>query len=196
MDELAAEAGITKPILYSHFGDRAGMAAALAERTADVLIEEVTGALRDGAASGSSRVVIRSAIAAFCDFIEREPSLYRFLVRNTFDGGYPLSSCLATEVATRITKLLGGALREAGADSGGAEPWAFGAVGLSFAGAEWWLERRTMSKGDLVDYLTMLLWGGFAGAGLHRLELGAGGRQRPVSSNVTSLDRRRSASDA
>ena len=32
MDEIAAEAGITKPILYSHFGDKAGLVHALAER--------------------------------------------------------------------------------------------------------------------------------------------------------------------
>ena len=32
MDEIAAEAGITKPILYSHFGDKAGLVTALSGR--------------------------------------------------------------------------------------------------------------------------------------------------------------------
>ena len=32
----------------------------------------------------------------------------------------------------------------------------------------WWLERRTMSKDDLVNYLTQLLWSGLSGAGLER----------------------------
>ena len=58
--------------------------------------------------------------------------------------------------------------RRAGADSGAAEPWAFAIVGMTFAGASWWLERRTMSKDDLVNYLTQLLWSGLSGAGLDR----------------------------
>jgi hypothetical protein len=61
---------------------------------------------------------------------------------------------------------LGSALRRAGADSGPAEPWAFAIVGMTFGGAAWWLQRRTMSKDDLVGYLTQLLWSGLAGAGL------------------------------
>src|SRR4029450_7094161 len=45
MDELAAEAGITKPILYSHFGDKAGLVTALAERVAGQLNAAVIGGL-------------------------------------------------------------------------------------------------------------------------------------------------------
>lgn len=166
MDELAAEAGITKPILYSHFGDRAGLADALAERTADMLIRAIAGALRDAAKTESALEITQSAIQAFCDFIEREPNIYRFLVRATFDDADPVSSRLATEVASRIAVLLGHGLRETGGDSGAAEPWAFGMVGMAFAGGEWWLGRRTMSKQDLVNYLTQLIWGGLSGAGL------------------------------
>lgn len=200
MEELATEAGITKPILYSHFGDRAGLAEALAGRTADRLVVAIEDALREASATANSaEVVTRSAIQAFCDFIEREAGIYRFLVRTTFDGPFPLSSHLATEVAARITKMLGRALREVGADSGAAEPWAFGAVGLSFAGAEWWAQRRTMTKGDLVEYLTQLLWGGFSGAGLDRLDLRdaretgeppSSPEDTPRSSNITRLANR------
>ena len=36
--------------------------------------------------------------------------------------------------------------------------------------AEWWLDKKTMAKDELVDYLTQLVWGGLAGAGLDRLQ--------------------------
>ena len=39
MEEIAAEAGITKPILYRHFGDKDGLHEALAER----YVEELEG---------------------------------------------------------------------------------------------------------------------------------------------------------
>lgn len=174
MDQLAAEAGITKPILYSHFGDRAGLAQALAERTSEQVIAAVNGALQSAAATGSPQAVARAGIKAFSDFVERDPNVYRFLVQNTFGYTHPMSSRLLTEIASRIAKLLGRALRDAGADSGAAEPWAFGMVGLAFAGTEWWMERRMMPKADLVEYLTALLWNGLSGVGLGELEVARG----------------------
>ena len=166
MDEIAAEAGITKPILYSHFGDKAGLVQALAERVARQLNHTVTEALTR---SGEPRDVVASTIEAFCTFIEGETELYRFLVqtaRHDVDGSGPR---LLTDIGSQISVSLGGALRRAGADSGAAEPWAFAIVGMTFGGAAWWLHRRTMSKDDLVGYLTQLLWSGLAGAGLDQL---------------------------
>ena len=83
-----------------------------------------------------------------------------------------------TDIGSQIAVALGGALRRAGADSGAAEPWAFAIVGMTFAGAGWWLERRSMSKDDLVGYLTQLLWSGLSGAGLEPPARG-GRRRRP-----------------
>src|ERR671910_3007459 len=37
MDEIASEAGITKPVLYRHFGDKDGLYKALTERYVDDL---------------------------------------------------------------------------------------------------------------------------------------------------------------
>jgi AcrR family transcriptional regulator len=149
MDELAAEAGITKPILYSHFGDKAG------------LVTELS-------AHRSPREVVRSTIAAFCTFIEDEPELYRFLVQSAMYRPSRTRTRMASGISNSIAISLGGALRRVGADSGAAEPWAFAIVGMTFAGASWWLERRTMSKDDLVNYLTQLLWSGLSGAGLEQ----------------------------
>lgn len=169
MEELAAEAGITKPILYSHFGDRAGLADALAERTANLLIVTLGSSLREAAKSGNPRDVVGFAFEAFCSFIESEPSIYRFLVRSSLDEPNPVSSRLVTQIASRISAQLGHGMRLAGVDSGPAEPWGFAIVGMGFVAAEWWLDRRTMSKDDLIDYLTRLVWGGLAGAGMDRL---------------------------
>jgi AcrR family transcriptional regulator len=49
MDELAAEAGVTKPILYTHFGDKSGLATAIADRFAFDLVEEVLASFSAGA---------------------------------------------------------------------------------------------------------------------------------------------------
>src|SRR5437763_1568648 len=45
MDAIAAEAGVTKPIIYRHFGDRVGLASALAEQFGSQLVAELDHAL-------------------------------------------------------------------------------------------------------------------------------------------------------
>lgn len=167
MDDIATEAGVTKPILYSHFGDKAGLVSALAARVAARVNRTVTEAL---SRSDEPSVVVSSTIEAFCAFIEDEPQLYRFLVQSAKHGSDVSGPRLMSDIASQIAVVLGGALRRVGADSGAAEPWAAAIVGMAFGGASWWVERRSMSRHDLVSYLSQLLWSGLAGAGLGVLE--------------------------
>jgi AcrR family transcriptional regulator len=167
MDELAAEAGTTKPILCSHFGDKAGLAGALAVRVAAELNEAI------GVSLGQvrhPREVVRSTIDAFCTFIETQNALYRFLVKAAM--AYPdkrSRSKLIAGFADQIAGVLGDALHLAGADVRAAEPWSYAIVGMTLSAGEWWLDYQTMSKDDLVSYLTQLLWSGLDGAGLAKL---------------------------
>lgn len=176
MDEIAAEAGITKPILYSHFGDKAGLVHGLAGRVAGQLNRAVSDAL---SSAGKPAEVVSSTIEAFCTFIESEPELYRFLVQSARYEADNAGPRLMSDIGSEVAVTLGSALRQAGADSGAAEPWAFAIVGMVFGGAGWWLERRSMSKADLVGYLSQLLWTGLAGAGLDRPEQRAPGAEAP-----------------
>lgn len=193
MDELAAEAGITKPILYSHFGDKAGLAQALTVRVA----AELDGAISSSLSQASTpEQIVSSTIGAFCTFIETRNDLYRFLIQTSISNPDKRARTkLIADFANQISLVLGGALRQVGADSGAAEPWSFAIVGMTLASGEWWLDRRSMSKDDLVSYLTQLLWSGLAGAGLDKLgiqgQLGGGGEAaaegEPEAANVTPL---------
>jgi AcrR family transcriptional regulator len=68
-------------------------------------------------------------------------------------------------MAAVFARTLGDALRRAGFDAGGAEPWAHALVGLGVSTAEWWLERQTMSKDAVADYLTAFIWHALDGIG-------------------------------
>jgi len=175
MDELAAEAGITKPILYSHFGDRAGLARALADRNANRLIGVLRESMASATGQGDPRGVVAAALEAFCTFVEKDPEIYRFLVQSSLGEPNPVTSRLVTGVAAEVAVMIGGGLHIAGLGAGPAEPWAFAIVGMGFVTAEWWLERQAtadaISKTELVDHLTQLVWGGLAGAGLEGLHL-------------------------
>lgn len=168
MDDIAAEAGLSKPILYSHFGDKAGLAAALADRYLSALIPPV---LASFTGSAAPKDMVRSAIDVFIEFVERDPDVYRFLVRGVpADRRSFIEQRVVAEFGLRIAQVLRSAMRAAGADSGPAELWAFSILGTVLAGAEWWLARPSMSRGDLVDYLAGFVWGGLGAGGVAGLD--------------------------
>lgn len=160
MDAIAREAGVTKPIVYKAFGDREGLTGAVAERFAG----ELAGALEEAIGrAADDRERVAGAIDAYLGFIERDPAIVRFLVHRGLadveESGVSLSS-FVRHVAALITQSLGEAMRERGLDSGAAEPWAYAIVGAVHLAGDWWLERRTMPRRRLVDYLTALVWNG------------------------------------
>jgi AcrR family transcriptional regulator len=163
MDALAAEAGVTKPILYRHFGDRSGLIKALAERFADELIDHLTEALER---PGTPQETIAATIDAFVGFIEEEPQIYAFLTHQAFPDDPDEIVGIMRRVAQRVAVVLGEGLRQAGLDSGAAEPWAHGIVGMVHLAGHWWVGHRTMPRARLVEYLTTLLWSGLSGVGV------------------------------
>jgi AcrR family transcriptional regulator len=161
MDVIAAEAGVTKPIVYRHFGDRVGLASALAEQFGAALVAELDDALTQDL---PPEQLLRATIDTYLAFVERDPQLYSFLIgRLGAPVGTDVANGLVGQVGSRVALVLGEQLRTLGIDSGPAEPWAFGIVGMVHLAGDWWLERRTMTRARLVDDITALLWTGLGG---------------------------------
>jgi AcrR family transcriptional regulator len=159
MEVIAAEAGVTKPIVYRHFGDRSGLVAALAKRFSDDLMGTLQSSLvRDA----EPRDLLVGTIDAYLAFVEREPNLYRFVVQHV-DGGAEEVTGFVRRVAQEVAVVLGERLRQVGYDSGAAEPWAYSLVGMVHLAGDWWVERGAMPRARLVEYLTTLVWDGMAG---------------------------------
>lgn len=157
MDEIAAEAGITKPILYRHFGDKDGLYEALAER----YIEELAQAIRPAGQTGNARSRLAAGIDAYLSYIEREPERYRFLLDAVARPG--ASSLLADFRRGQVADCAGAAvdnLRRAGFDPEIGELWAHCVSGMVRSAGIWWLETRSLSRKQLAEHLTALLWEG------------------------------------
>lgn len=169
MEDLARAAGVTKPILYRHFGHRDGLTAALATRFADGLQSTLLAAMGSGS---DARETLVKTIDAYLSFVERDPEVYRFLVRHLSATPEPGAEDLSVgnflrQVGNQVAVVVGEQMRAAKVDSGGAEPLAHGIVGMVHAAGDWWLERQTMPRERVVQYVVDLLWGGMAtGLGL------------------------------
>jgi AcrR family transcriptional regulator len=161
MSQIAAEAGVTKPILYRHFGDKGGLYQAIAEFYVRTLMDRLRDALQS---QTDPQELITATIEAYLAFVESEPQAYRFLMHRAISERPEAQETVQQfirQVATEVAVILGEELRRLGLDSGGAEPWAHGMVGMVQLAGDWWLENRSMPRQRLVSYLADLLWGGF-----------------------------------
>lgn len=163
MEDVAAAAGVTKPVLYRHFEDKADLYVALGQRGTELLFERLMPAINAELAPVPR---IRMALNAFFTVIEEHPNLYRLLARNSF-ADKPVDADVVAEdkevIATALTALLGDYMRMFNMDSGAAEPWAYGIVGMVQNTGEWWLDKRTMSRDSVVEYLTQIIWAAIDG---------------------------------
>jgi AcrR family transcriptional regulator len=163
MEDVAAEAGVTKPVLYRHFDDKADLYVALGQRGTEILFQRLIPAINAELAPVRR---IRMALDAFFTVIEEHPNLYRLLARGSFQDKAADSDVVAEDkalIATALTALLGDYMRMLNMDSGAAEPWAHGIVGMVQNTGEWWLDHRSMGRDSVVEYLTQIIWAAIDG---------------------------------
>ena len=70
---------------------------------------------------------------------------------------------LRSSIATTLTAIYGDYLRAFGLDSGAAEPWALRHHRAGAGTGEWWLERRSMSRAYVTEYVSQLIWSALTG---------------------------------
>ncbi|MEU2722934.1 TetR family transcriptional regulator [Streptomyces smyrnaeus] len=170
MNAIAAEAGITKPILYRHFGDKGGLYRALAIRHTDALLASLRAALD---APRERRERVEATLDTYLAAIAAHPQVYRFLMHPAedasssergFDVGQhsaPLLRRLGEELAKVIAERL-----DLGPESEElARVWGHGIVGMMHAAGDWWLREKPCDRARLVRHLADLLWGRLAAAG-------------------------------
>jgi len=163
MDELAAAGGVTKPVLYSHFGDRAGLNAAIAETMGRRLAEEIVTAFEP---ERSTREQVDSAVAIFVRWVAGEPELFRYLINAEGDGdGRPNALRIVDAIAEVVTPAVAEQYRSQGWDVARAELYAHGMIGFAYLGVEYWVTRGG-AEGDWIDEAALrcaiaeFLWAG------------------------------------
>ncbi len=158
--EIADVAGVSKPVLYRYFGDKADLHAAVGAWGAAQVMTRMLPALE---ADGPVADRVRAGCDAYLEAIEEHPNVFLLLVRHRSEGDSdPLADGKAA-IAAAMATVMGDTLRELGVDAAGAEPWAHGLVGLGLSTGEWWLSRRTMSRAAVSGYLSSFVWHAFEG---------------------------------
>lgn len=161
MDEIAAEIGVSKTVLYRYFTDKSDLTRATTMRYVEtVLAPRIYEAI---STVGDDYALVRSTIAAYVETVDSDPEVYRYIMGN--GGGADQTAIAESEqmFAGIVATVIGERARDWNMDSGGAVPWAYSIVGGVQLATHWWITNRSMSVEDVIDYLTMMTWSAIAG---------------------------------
>jgi len=184
MDQIAAAARTSKPVIYRYFTDKNELYRAVGKR----IITRIVEALHSVPADSDPRALMLASIDAYLQLLEDHPELFRFVTQNRLFGE-PRSVEFNNPVSDVLTAALGEQLRSVGLDPAGAQPWGQAVVGFIRAASLWWLDNPgSMTRQQLTDYLGALLWGG--GAGIFQLA-GRDVDARPATGVFAPLSDRR-----
>jgi len=163
MNVIAAEAGITKPILYRHFGDKGGLYQALAGRYVDDLLARLRAALTT---RGGLEARTRATIDAYLTAVGEQPQVYQFLVERAAVEEPGVRGEVQGFVRRFGDELAAGIRAEPALDVGErrALVWAHGIAGMVQAAGDWWLDHPEVPREQMVEELTALLFGAFGPA--------------------------------
>lgn len=163
MDQIAADARTSKPVVYRYFADKTDLFRAVTQRVVGTIIATLRAVT---VRSDDSRSLIHDSVEAYLGLLEQAPELYRFVVRHPHleadDDSVPAT--FDAVIAGMIGEQLAAELDAAGLDPAYAHPWGEAIVGFISSASLWWLDHPgAMTREQLADYLAALLWGGAAG---------------------------------
>jgi AcrR family transcriptional regulator len=170
MDQIASVAGTSKAVFYRHFADKADLYRAVGQEMAKVFGAQLGSRI---ASQRSPREMVAAGIDTYLALLEKRPELYRFVVRNPVleQAGSSRRVDYTSIIASRIDELIGAAGTQGGRPASAEhpspaarKPWGTAIIGFVQAAGDWWLDHPgELSRAELTESLTGLLWTGAAG---------------------------------
>lgn len=160
VEEIAARAKVSKPVVYEHFGGKEGLYAVVVDRE----VRHLLTMMREALTSGAPRLLLEQAASALLDYIEHSPEGFRILVRDS-----PLGSASGSyvsimgDIATRVEGILVDEFSQRGFDAKAAPMYAQMLVGMVGTTGQWWLDAREPAKEVVAANLVNLAWNGLSG---------------------------------
>jgi len=161
MDEIAAEIGVSKTVLYRYFVDKNDLTTAVMMRFAQTtLIPNMAAALSSNLDGFD---LTREIIRVYVDTVAAEPEPYRFVMANNSASKNKVIADSERIIAGMLAVMLRRRMQEVGMDTGGVQPWAYMIVGGVQLATHSWMSNPRISPDELIDYLTMLCWNALCG---------------------------------
>ncbi len=159
IEEIAARAGVSKPVVYEHFGGKEGLYAVVVDREMSDLLDRLTDAL----SAAHPRMLVEKAALALLTYIEEQTDGFRILSRDSPVAGASGSfSSLLNDIASQVEHIMAREFEQRGMDTALAPMYAQMLVGMVALTGQWWLEERKPKSEEVAAHLVNLGWNGLA----------------------------------
>ena len=156
VEEIAARAKVSKPILYDHFGGKEGLYAVVVDREVEHILKSVAEAV----SSGSPRARVEQAALAYLSYVQERPEGFAVLLRDSPNRSGQLPA-LMYDLADRVSDVFKLEFNEAGYDSKSAPIYAHALVGMVAFVGQWWTDSRKPPPVETVaSHIAALAWAG------------------------------------
>jgi len=159
VEEIAERAGVSKPVVYEHFGGKEGLYAVVVDREVRRLLDRITASL-DG---DHPRLLLEQAASALLEYVEKETDGFRILVRDSpvaSTGGTFAS--MISDIATQVEHVLAAEFKQRGYDAKFAALYSQALVGMVALTGQWWLDARKPKRDEVAAHLVNLAWNGLS----------------------------------
>ena len=159
IEEIASKAGVSKPVVYEHFGGKEGLYAVVVDREVERFITMAT-RLLDGE---DTMPKFEVAAVVLLRYIQDNADGFRILVRdsNPASGSGTFAS-LISDIASQVEYILGDVLKARGYDPKLAPMYAQMLVGMVAFTGQWWLDARKPKLEEVAAHLVNLAWNGLS----------------------------------
>jgi len=160
VEEIAARAGVSKPIVYEHFGGKEGLYAVVVDREVQALMDSFSTAL-----SGEApRELLEQACMVLLTYVEESSDGFRILVRESpvgteRGGGF---ATIMSDVASQVEYIIVREFKARGFETKLAGLYSQALVGMVALTGQWWQDHRKPKRDEVAAHLVNLAWNGLS----------------------------------
>ncbi|MDR7302884.1 TetR/AcrR family transcriptional regulator [Haloactinomyces albus] len=161
MDDIAEQAGVSKPVLYQHFPSKLELYLALLETHGSEMVRRVREAIES---TPENKHRVRAAVGALYEFVDGEDQAFRLVFESDLRGEPAVEQAVEGALSACVDAVAEAVTADAGLDHERARLLAVGLVGLSQVTARDWLDTpNSISRDEAVHLMSTLAWKGLAG---------------------------------
>jgi len=159
IEEVAARADVSKPVVYEHFGGKEGLYAVVVDREVERFLTMATRLLE-----GEDKMEkFEVAAVELLRYIQDNSDGFRILVRDSNpSSGSGTYASLISDIASQVEYILGDVLKSRGYDPKLAPMYAQMLVGMVAFTGQWWLDARKPELEEVAAHLVNLAWNGLS----------------------------------
>lgn len=160
MDDIAENAGVSKPVLYQHFTSKLELYLALLDGRAAELVGQVRDAL---SSTEDNKERVNRAMRAYFEFVDAQGEAFRLVFESDQRNDPEVSERVLKMEADCVAAMAETIMGDTHVDKARAELLATGLLGIAEISARKWIASgRAIPKDEAVQLMSTLAWRGIS----------------------------------